>query len=151
MSVKPQTKNTELDKLTDTGLEIADSAQDIRGRKVVDRHGEEIGHVSHLFIDRDEKKVRMLEVRAGGFLGIGDRHFLLPVDAISGVIEDEVKVNETRERIVAAPVYDPKLVEIPTQEYLQPLYGYYGFSPYWNPGYLYPQFPRMHQRHENRD
>jgi sporulation protein YlmC with PRC-barrel domain len=137
----PQTTNSELEKLKDTGLELDDSAQDIRNRKVVDAHGEDIGHVSALFIDRNERKVRMLEVRAGGFLGVGDRHFLLPVDAITSVTKSEVHVNQTRERIVHSPAYDPTLIETPTQEYWAPYYGYYGLSPYWGSEYMYPHFP----------
>ena len=70
-----QHTNTELAKLSETDLILADSTEDIRGRKVVDSNGEDMGHVGALFIDRDERKVRLLEIRAGGFLGIGDRHF----------------------------------------------------------------------------
>ena len=43
---------------------------DIRTTKVLDRHGEAIGHVSDLFVDQNEKKLRMLQVAAGGFLGL---------------------------------------------------------------------------------
>jgi sporulation protein YlmC with PRC-barrel domain len=129
-------------RLKDTGLALEDRDQDIRDRKVVDRDGKEIGHISSLFIDEDERKVRMLEIRAGGFLGIGDRHFLIPVDAITKVAKAEVHVNETLERIVLSPVYAPALVEgaIP-QKHWEPFYGYYGLSPYWGDGYLYPTFP----------
>jgi hypothetical protein len=52
-----------------------------------------------------------------------------------------VHVNQTRERIVHSPVYDPKLVDRPPQEYWEPYYGYYGLSPYWSSGYMYPHFP----------
>jgi len=83
----------------------------------------------------------MLAIRAGGFLGLGDRHFLLPVDAITSVTKGEVHVNQTRDRIVRSPVYDPTLVETPTQEYWEPYYGYYGLSPYWGSEYMYPHFP----------
>jgi sporulation protein YlmC with PRC-barrel domain len=137
----PNTTGTELLRLDDTGLTLDDERQDIRGSKLIDQHGEEIGHVSNLFIDAGERKVRMLEVRAGGFLGLGDKHFLLPVDAITSVARDVVHVNETRERIVHSPVYNPHLVEAPTREYWEPFYGYYGLSPYWGNGYLYPGFP----------
>jgi hypothetical protein len=83
----------------------------------------------------------MLEVRAGGFLGIGDRHFLIPIDAISRVSKEDVHVNETRERIVQSPVYDPTLKVAPAPNAWEPYYGYYGFSPYWGAGYMYPSFP----------
>jgi sporulation protein YlmC with PRC-barrel domain len=140
MSRQPPS-NTSLEKLTDTGLALAEPRQDLRGRKVVDRHGAEIGHVSALFIDEHERKVRMLEIRAGGFLGIGDEHFLLPVDAIMQVTKDEVHVNETQERIIHSPRYDPTLIEKPTQQNWEPFYGYYGLSPYWGHGYMYPNMP----------
>ncbi len=140
MNQQQQPSNTALGKLKDTDLVLADSSQDIRGRKVVDRHGEEIGHVSNLFIDEDERKVRMLEIHAGGFLGLGERSFLLPVDAITDVAKDEVHVSETLDRIVHSPVYDPTLIVVPTHEYWGPFYGYYGYSPYWSMGYMYPGF-----------
>jgi len=143
MNQQRHSKSAELARLSDTGLALSDPSQDIRGRKIVDRHGADIGHISGLFVDEDERKVRMLEIRAGGFLGIGERHFLLPVDAIMKIDNDEVRVNETRERIVRSPVYDPKLVEAPTREHWEPFYGYYGLSPYWGDGYMYPTLPGM--------
>ncbi len=145
MSQRQHATNTELAKLNDTDLALADSAQDIRNRKVIDRHNEEIGRVSALFIDVGERKVRMLEVRAGGFLGLGDRHFLLPVDAITSVAKDRVHINETRDRVVNSPAYDPALIDRPPREYWEPFYGYYGLSPYWGSGYLYPHFPMSQQ------
>jgi len=132
---------SELARLSETDLVLAEERQDIRGRKVVDRDGTEIGHVDDLFIDEGERKVRMLQIRSGGFLGLGERHFLLPVDTIKKVTKSDVQVNETLERIAGAPVYDPGLVEAPTQESWEPYYGYYGLSPYWGMGYLYPRFP----------
>ena len=149
MNKQPRRRGA-LETLSNTGLELADSSQDIRHRKVVDVHGAAIGHVSDLFIDPDERKVRMLEIRAGGFLGIGDRHVLLPVDAITSVSKDEVHVNESRERLVRSPAYDPTLIDEPTQQYWEPFYGYYGLSPYWGAGYMYPEFSRL-QHHQDRD
>jgi sporulation protein YlmC with PRC-barrel domain len=136
----PATTST-LEKLGDTDLALADLSQDVRGRKVVDLHGDEIGHVSALFIDEAECKVRMLEIRAGGFLGLGDRHFLLPVDMITNVTADAVQVNETLERVAHSPVYDPSLIKLPNQDFWEPFYGYYGLSPFWGYGYMYPGFP----------
>jgi sporulation protein YlmC with PRC-barrel domain len=127
--------------LSDTGLVLSELGQDIRGRKVVDQHGSDVGHISGLFIDEGERKVRMLELRAGGFIGIGERHFLLPVDAITSVDKHDVHVSESGERITHSPVYDPTLVVAPTPDYWEPYYGYYGLSPYWGNGYMYPTFP----------
>jgi len=139
--MKQQTlHDSELARLSDTDLVLAEERQDIRNRKVVDRHGTDIGHVENLFIDQTERKVRMVQIRAGGFLGLGERHFLLPVDAITSVANGEVHVNVTLELIVGSPVYDPSIIPAPTQESWGPYYGHYGVTPYWSAGYMYPRF-----------
>jgi len=134
-----QQQITKLVKLGDTDLTVADPREDVRGRAVVDRHGEEIGTVDALMLDERENKVRFLRVGTGGFLGIGGRRFLIPVDAVSRVDDERVHVDQTRERIVGAPAYDPDLTY--DQDYYGGLYGYYGYAPYWGPGYVYPPYP----------
>jgi sporulation protein YlmC with PRC-barrel domain len=151
MNSSSNSSHNELRKLADTDLILDDEAQDVRGRKLIDQHGETIGHVSNLFIDTDERKVRLLEVGAGGFLGLGDKHFLIPADAVTSVENNSVHVNESRERIVHSPVYNPHLVEAPTREYWEPFYGYYGLSPYWGAGYMYPGFPLSLEQQPVRD
>ncbi len=138
MNQSQHTTDAELEKLSETGLTLADPAQDIRDRKVVDASGEDIGHVGALFIDRAERKVRMLEIRAGGFLGLGERHFLLPVEAITSIAKGEVHINQTRDRIVHSPAYDPALEVAPSPASWGPYYGYFGMSPYWGGGLMYP-------------
>jgi sporulation protein YlmC with PRC-barrel domain len=133
-------QNDILVKLSDAHLVLSNTAQDVRNRKVIDRHGEEIGHVSDLFVDKLENKLRMLQVGAGGFLGLGDRHFLVPVDAITSVSKDEVHIDQTREKVVNSPVYDPALNEAPSPDILAGYYFYYGYSPYWSPAYTYPRY-----------
>jgi sporulation protein YlmC with PRC-barrel domain len=133
--------STALENLNDSELVLENPALDIRGRTVLDRHGLEIGHVSDLFVDAGERKVRMLQLRAGGFAGLGERHFLLPVDAIVSVEKHTVRVNETRERVLDSPAYDPTLLDAPTPSFWEPYYGYYGLLPYWGFGYAYPIFP----------
>ncbi len=134
---------SELEKLDESGLELDDYKQDLRGRKVVDRDGAEIGHVSNLFIDRSERKVRMLEIRTGGFLGMGERHVLLPVDSIVSVSKGLVTVRDVRAFVAASPAYDPHLIVDPTQEAWAPFYGYYGATPYWDGAYTYPRYPEF--------
>jgi hypothetical protein len=41
--------------------------------------------------------MRFLDVGAGGFLGLGEKHFLIPVEAVTGVGEDGVTINRNRE------------------------------------------------------
>ena len=103
-------------KLTDTHLVLSDPDQDIRNRQVIGRHGEEIGHVSDLFVDKLENKLRMLQVGDGRFLGLGDRHFLVLVDAVTSVFKDDVYIDQTRENDINSPVYDLALSEAPSRD-----------------------------------
>ena len=63
-----------------------------------------------LYVDEQERKVRFLDVRAGGFLGIGEKHFLVPVEAVSEVGEGRVTVQTNREKVLDAPPLDTKVV-----------------------------------------
>jgi len=126
-------------KLSDTPLALTNSADDIRGRKAVDAAGEDIGHVDDLMIDAAQKKVRFLRVTTGGFLGIGKTAFLIPVDAISRIDDKLVHINHARNKFVGAPTYNPEMVD---RAYLEQLYGYYDYVPFWSAGYNYPSYPR---------
>ena len=59
-------------KLSDSDFVLASPEQDIRGKDVYDADGEKVGRADDLYIDGQERKVRFLEVSAGGFLGIGE-------------------------------------------------------------------------------
>ncbi len=132
---------SQLENLNNTNLVLADAAEDIRGRRVIDRHGVEIGYTSSLFIDTVERKVRMLEVHAGGFLGLGERHVLVPVGAVASVAKHGVRVNQSREHVLSSPAYDPTLIQLPVSGCWEPFYGYYGLPPYGGFGYLGPAVP----------
>jgi sporulation protein YlmC with PRC-barrel domain len=129
-------------KLSEVDLVPASPDEDIRDRKVLDRHGEEIGTVKDLLVDQDpdDPKVRFIEVGAGGLLGIGEQTFLVPVDAVTRVSPEEVRIDQTSERIREAPRYDPDLVR--DEGYYEDVSGWWGYGPYWAPGYIYPQYPR---------
>jgi len=125
-------------KLSDTDMTLATAAEDIRGRKVVDVSGEDVGDVDDLMIDDTEKKVRFIRVASGGFLGMGATKILIPVDAINQIKDDKVVVSHDRQKISGAPAYDPDVVDEP---YYNNLYGYYGYRPFWGAGYMYPGYP----------
>ena len=128
-----------LEPLSQSDLTVADSAEDIRGRQVLDLGGNEVGSVEDLIIDREQGKVRFLQLGAGGFLGIGEDKFLVPVDAVTRVEDDAVHIDKTREHVAGGPKYEPDLVA--DMDYYGGVYGYYGYGPFWAPGYAYPPYP----------
>jgi sporulation protein YlmC with PRC-barrel domain len=131
---------TQLVSITDSELTLADPEADIRGRKVVDASGEQIAEVDDLLVDEGEKKVRLVRIAWGGVMGLGQSKALIPVDAIVRITGDTVHVDRERERLAKAPAYDPALV---SEQYLHDLYGYYGYTPFWNSGYVYPRYPYL--------
>ncbi len=133
------TKSSRLVKLGDTDLTVRSPLEDVRGRTVIDNSGDEIGHVDALLIDDQERNVRFLQIASGGILGIGERRFLVPVDAVLGMENDHLIIDQTGERVAGSPRYDPDLIY--ERDYYDDLYTYYGYAPYWRPGYTYPAFP----------
>lgn len=141
----PEAKKTaSLLKLSDTDFTVADPAQDVRGRTVVDRTGTKIGEVEDLLIDAEDRKVRFLQAWEGGFgvLHLGKQRFLIPVDAITDIDTDTVAIDQTGEQMATVPVYDPAIV--PEWAYWEQLYHWYGYPPYWTRGYRYPPYPYYH-------
>lgn len=49
-----------LTRLSDSAHTILSADEDIRGRKVTDRSGSELGKVADLIIDEEERKVRFV-------------------------------------------------------------------------------------------
>lgn len=118
---------------------VADAAADVRDRQAVDSNGEQIGRVEDLLIDDTEDRVRFLQIASGGFLGIGKDHVLVPVEAVEAVGPEQVRISRDRSALGKAPVYDPELTEAPA--YYADVYGWWGYSPYWTPGYVPPPYP----------
>lgn len=125
-------------KLGDTQLTLAEPSHDVRGRKVIDTNGREVGQVVDLLIDDTEKRVRFLLIESGGVMGIGAQRILIPVDAVTRVGNEKVSIDRTHEHVSASPAYDPQIVD---KSYIDRVYTHYGYAPYWAAGYLYPVFP----------
>ena len=114
-------------RLSDSGLALEDLTQDVRGLDVYDNDGDQIGKVEDLYADAEERKVRFLDVSAGGFLGLGEKRFLIPVEAVSEVREDGVVVDQKRRKVAESPLFDADVVPQPPYQY--ELYKYYGYLP----------------------
>jgi sporulation protein YlmC with PRC-barrel domain len=115
-----------LTRLRDIGRAVSSSDEDIRGRMVKDKNGQDLGRIEDLLVDDVKWKVRFMEVASGGILGFGDSKSFIPVDAITRMTADNVFISHTLEHVAGAPRYDPALVAIDVN-YLMELYPYYGY------------------------
>ena len=75
-------------------------------------------------------KVRFLLVEHGGFLGFGETKSLIPVEAVTKITEQLVYVDQSRERVAAAPGYTPDLVD--DRPHHAGIYGHYGYATFWS-------------------
>jgi sporulation protein YlmC with PRC-barrel domain len=119
-------QHSNLTKLSETDLPLEESWQDMRGLDVYDVTDEQIGSVQDLYVDREARQPRYLVVSAGGFLGLGKKHFLIPVEEVSrDVGEDRVTVTQRREKVLNSPEFDPD-VGVPNPDLQRAIEAYYG-------------------------
>ncbi len=110
-------------RLGDSDFVPANPEDDLRGKDVYDAEGQRIGSVGDLYIDRQEREVRFLEVGAGGFLRMGEKHFLVPVEAVVEVADDRVTIEPGRtEKVDGLAPFDTKVAPPPT-DYASPPVG----------------------------
>ena len=116
-------------KLSDSeNLRLREPLQDLRGLDVYDTNGEQIGTVEDLYVDQEAQFPRFLDVGAGGFLGIGKKHFLVPFEEVSRSVSEEerVVVRQNRDKVLDSPEFDPD--EMPEADLQRAVYAYYGYS-----------------------
>jgi sporulation protein YlmC with PRC-barrel domain len=103
-------------RLGDSDFVPANPEDDLCGKGVLDAEGQRIGKVADLYIDRQEREVCFLEVGVGGFMGIGQKRFLVPVEAVTQVAEGWVTIEPGRTEKVDGPApFDTKVVPPPAE------------------------------------
>lgn len=115
--------------LGETDVTPADPSADLRGRNLLDQDGNKIGTIDDVLIDTETRKVQFLRVEHGGLLGIGEKHFLVPVNAIAAVDAENVRIDRPSGKMHTAPGYDPNLVK--DQGYFRGIYNWWQLEPFW--------------------
>ena len=90
-------------RLGDSDFVPQNPEDDVRGKDVYDAVGQRIGSVEDLYIEPQEREMRFLQVSAGGFLGMGEKPLLVPVEAVVEVAEDRLTIEPGRTRKVEGP------------------------------------------------
>jgi sporulation protein YlmC with PRC-barrel domain len=111
------------------------SASTMIGNKVVSPAGEELGTIKEVMIDLDEGRVNYTVLSFGGLLGMGDKLFAIPWEALTLNTEDHTFIlNVEKEQLENAPGFDKDNWPDEAQYqagWLADLYSYYGYTPYW--------------------
>jgi sporulation protein YlmC with PRC-barrel domain len=119
-------QRSNLAKLSELDVPLEESWQDIRDLEVYDVADEQIGSVADLYVDREARRPRYLVVSAGGLLGVGKKHFLVPVEEVSrDVGEERVTIMVSRLKVLNSPEFDPD-VGMPNADLQRAIDAYYG-------------------------
>jgi hypothetical protein len=114
-----QGEGSNLVKLDDFEGELDEHWQDIRGRKVIDKNGDEVGAVQELYIWDGPSTVHLVTV-AGE-----ERSFLIPVHTVTNVEEEAVALEVGKEKVMDSPEFDSD--DVPDSETRRAAFDYYGY------------------------
>jgi hypothetical protein len=89
-----------------------------------------------IMIDLENRRVVYAILSFGGFLGIGDKHFAIPLEALSHrPNERDFTLDVSKDVLEKAEGFDKD--NIPSnREALASIYTHYGYKPYWQTGIL---------------
>jgi len=112
------------------------SASSLIGDKVVNTQGEDLGKIEEFMIDLNSGCVAYAVLSFGGFLGLGDKLFAIPIQALS--LDEDRKcfiLNVDKEKLQKASGFDKSnWPDMADQTWSRQLYDYYGYEPYWKTG-----------------
>jgi sporulation protein YlmC with PRC-barrel domain len=109
------------------------AAETLEGDKVVNASGESLGEIKDIMIDVPSGRVAYAVLSFGGLLGMGNKLFAIPWQALQLDPENHRFVLDVdQEQLKAAPGFDkdhwPSMAD---QHWASEIHSYYGSRPYW--------------------
>ena len=110
------------------------SASTICSDRVWNNAGEEVGSIEELMIDVNTGQVAYAVLSFGGFLGLGDKLFAIPWNALQLDISNKVfRLDVAKKSLENAPGFDkdnwPDMADV---TWGKSIHAYYGYDPYWD-------------------
>jgi sporulation protein YlmC with PRC-barrel domain len=108
-------------------------ADKLIGCKVENSKGENLGKIESVMLDLPQGRIAYAVLSFGGFLGMGDKLFPVPMEAIHFHPERELCVLDVdKETLKNAPGYDrDTLPDTNDQAWRSQIFSHYGYPPYW--------------------
>lgn len=107
------------------------SATTLTGTRVKNLEGQDIGEIQDLMIDVENGSIIYAVLSFGGFLGMGDKYFAIPMEALmfDPAREEEITLDIDKEVLQDAPGFDKNDWPLqPNMDYVQSIYDYYGYE-----------------------
>jgi sporulation protein YlmC with PRC-barrel domain len=110
------------------------SADTLTGDSVVNRQEEDLGKIEHLMIDLEKGRVAYAVLSFGGFMGMGDKLFAIPWDALKVDTEEKRFVLDVdKKKLELAPGFDKEQwPDMADRTWGADVYRYYDAKPYWS-------------------
>lgn len=110
------------------------SASSLSSDNVRNRQDEKIGDVEDLMIDLSNGQIVYAVVGFGGFLGIGEKYFAIPWDALEVDTKNKCLVTDvTKEQLENAEGFDKNdWPRTPDRDFINNVYTRYGHEPYYD-------------------
>lgn len=110
------------------------AASTLEGDEVVNSAGEKLGTIDEIMIDVSAGRIAYAVLSTGGVLGIGDRLFAIPWNALTLDVDRECFILDMdKERLQEAPGFDKdRWPSMADSSWAQSVYSYYGTQPYWS-------------------
>ncbi|MGM0546026.1 MAG: PRC-barrel domain-containing protein [Bacteroidota bacterium] len=108
------------------------SATTVKGTKVRNQRNEDIGKIQDLMINLEEGNIEYAVLSFGGFLGMGDKYFAVPMQALRFSTKDDdhiITMDVTKEKLENAPGFDKD--DWPSgasSQFVDDMYKYYGYE-----------------------
>jgi sporulation protein YlmC with PRC-barrel domain len=109
------------------------SASTLSGDPVVNSKGEDLGKVEEIMIHVDSGRVAYAVLSFGGFLGMGNKLFAIPWEALK-LDEDKHRfiLDVDKEKLEHAPGFDKEhWPDMADPKWRTEIFQYYGYEPGW--------------------
>ena len=109
------------------------SASTLIGDDIRNTRGEKLGKLEEIMLDLDAGRVAYAVLSFGGFLGVGDKLFAIPWEALEVDTENkEIVLDVPKEKLEEAPGFDKdNWPQTTDRQWLAEVHAYYGYDPYW--------------------
>jgi sporulation protein YlmC with PRC-barrel domain len=109
------------------------AAATLTGEEVVNSEGETLGRIDSIMLDVPSGKIAYAVLSFGGFLGMGDKLFAIPWQALQLDTDNKYFIlNVDKEALEHAPGFDkdhwPSMAD---PQWARQVHSYYGSRPYW--------------------
>ena len=109
------------------------SAATLKNEKVRNPAGEDLGNMEDYMIDLDNGWIAYSVLSFGGFLGMGDKLFIVPWNALTLDTKNKCFIlNVDKERLKQAPGFDKDhWPDTTSPDWSSQIYSFYRVTPYW--------------------